>query len=93
MAVELRGIGGGASVSCSAAAESQVRVDGTCGVAANDASTTAPVANLCDSGVASTVYGDGPWTWTCSGMNGGIATSCSTPKNVPPKRRRRQGPR
>ncbi len=82
------GSGGGASVSCSALAQSQTKVDGTCGAAANNVMTSAPEVNLCDSGSPSPVYGDGPWTWTCSGLNGGIASTCSTsrarPKAPPP---------
>ena len=78
------GSGGGVSVSCSAASQSLVRVDGSCGVAASTPATSVPAVNLCDSGTPSHVYGDGPWTWTCSGMNGGIASSCSTQRNVPP---------
>lgn len=78
------GSGGGSSISCSAAAQSQTRVDGSCGAASNNAAVSTPDANLCDSGVPSSVYGDGPWTWTCSGLNGGIATSCSAQKNTPP---------
>lgn len=77
------GTGGGNSASCSALAQSQTKVDGTCGIAANAAMNAPPSANLCDSGVPSTVYGEGPWTWTCSGMNGGIASTCSTTKVVP----------
>ncbi len=78
------GAGGGASSSCSAQAQSQTRVDGSCGAAANAPISASPTANLCDSGVASNVYGEGPWTWTCSGMNGGIAASCSAQRNIPP---------
>ncbi len=74
---------GGASVSCSALAQSQTKVDGTCGAAANNVMASAPEVNLCDSGNPSPVYGDGPWTWTCSGLNGGIASTCSTSRVVP----------
>jgi outer membrane protein OmpA-like peptidoglycan-associated protein len=77
------GSGGGSSISCSAASEAQARVDGSCGAAANTSVAATPAANLCDSGVASSVYGGGPWTWTCSGLNGGIAASCSATKNTP----------
>lgn len=77
------GAGGGASVSCSAMSQAQTRVDGACGAASNTPVTGKPITNLCDSGVASTVYGEGPWTWTCSGLNGGIASSCSVQKVVP----------
>jgi outer membrane protein OmpA-like peptidoglycan-associated protein len=78
------GSGGGASISCSAAAQSQARIDGNCGVSSNTTMSTIPSVNLCDSGVASAVYGEGPWTWTCSGLNGGLAASCSAQKNTPP---------
>ncbi|MGE4351284.1 MAG: OmpA family protein [Bdellovibrionales bacterium] len=77
------GSGGGVSSSCSASSFSQTRVDGLCGVAANTPVTSTPKLNLCDSGTPSTVYGDGPWTWTCSGMNGGIASTCTASKVVP----------
>jgi outer membrane protein OmpA-like peptidoglycan-associated protein len=77
------GVGGGASISCSASAQSQVKIDGACGVAASAVMTTAPAENLCDSGIPSTVYGEGPWTWTCSGLNGGVASNCTTSKVMP----------
>jgi len=77
------GSGGGASTSCSATAQSQTKVDGSCGAAGNAVVAEAPATNLCDSGMPSAVYGDGPWTWTCSGMNGGIASTCNTSKVVP----------
>lgn len=77
------GAGGGSSVSCAAAAQSQARVDGSCGAAANAVMTSAPDTNLCDSGVPSAVNGEGPWTWTCSGLNGGIASSCATSRVLP----------
>jgi len=76
------GAGGGASASCSASSQAQTRVDGSCGVASN-AATEKPAVNLCDSGNPSNVYGDGPWTWTCSGINGGIASSCTARKTIP----------
>ncbi len=78
------GTGGGSSISCSATSQSQTRVDGSCGASNTMALTATPAANLCDSGVASAVYGEGPWTWTCSGLNGGIAASCSAGRNTPP---------
>ena len=77
------GSGGGSSISCSANAQQYTRVDGTCGAASNASMTSAPVTNLCDSGKASSVNGEGPWTWTCSGMNGGIASVCTTNRIVP----------
>lgn len=77
------GSGGGVSVSCSAGTPTQTRVDGTCGAAASEIATSTPAANLCDSGMPSAVYGNGPWNWTCSGLNGGIASLCSAQKTLP----------
>ncbi|NTU76510.1 MAG: OmpA family protein [Alphaproteobacteria bacterium] len=77
------GAGGGASASCSATSQSQAKVDGSCGAASNALAVTTPSAQLCDSGVPSSVYGEGPWTWTCSGLNGGIASTCSSAKGMP----------
>lgn len=77
------GSGGGTSVSCSASSEAQTKVDGACGAAANAVMTSAPTENLCDSGRVSPVYGEGPWTWTCSGLNGGIAVTCKTLRVLP----------
>lgn len=53
-------------------------VSGACG--ADDGKTLAASApaNLCLSGLASSVGGSGhPWTWSCSGANGGVSASCS----------------
>jgi Putative Ig domain len=64
-----------------------VPVNGACGTTSGMAVTTAPVANLCSAGTASTVGGTGPWTWSCGGSNGGTTASCSasvaTPTVVP----------
>jgi len=52
-----------------------VRADGVCGSASNPAGepvTTAPAANLCSSGTASSVTTENArYTWTCSGIAGG----------------------
>jgi outer membrane protein OmpA-like peptidoglycan-associated protein len=77
------GSGGGVSVSCSAGSQTQTRVDGACGEAATVITTKAPAANLCDGGMPSAVYGHGPWTWTCSGLNGGVASLCSAQNTAP----------
>ncbi len=39
--------------------------------------SSAPTANLCAAGTASTVDGSGPWSWTCAGSNGGATAACS----------------
>jgi hypothetical protein len=51
--------------------------DGVCGSANGQAVLTAPTSNLCSVGNPSTVTGSGPWTWTCSGTNGGNTANCS----------------
>ena len=67
------GRNGGATASCSALPV----INGSCG-SANDADAlSAPTTNLCSSGTASQVGGEGPWNWTCAGSNGGAAASCS----------------
>ena len=53
-------------------------VDGVCG--GDSGSTLAATAptNLCTAGTASAVTGSGhPWSWTCTGSNGGSTASCS----------------
>jgi hypothetical protein len=51
-------------------------VSGVCGSASGTEATTAPTTNLCSIGTASAVTGNGPWTWTCTGSNGGRTASC-----------------
>ena len=61
-------------------------VNGACGTANGTAVTSAPVANLCSAGTASSVTGTGPWTWSCIGSYGGATASCSAsfPTNTIP---------
>lgn len=59
-------------------------LNGACGTANGVAAATAPTANLCATGTASTVVTNASnYTWTCSGMNGGTTASCSAPKAIP----------
>ena len=51
--------------------------DSACGGAAGFSSADAPTTDLCTSGVASDVSGDGPFDWTCTDTNGASA-SCSS---------------
>ncbi|MDR3424284.1 MAG: OmpA family protein [Alphaproteobacteria bacterium] len=60
------------------------KTDGVCGEASNNEFSDAPTANLCGQGIASAVNGDGPWTWACSGINGGNAAACIARKHVTP---------
>jgi cytochrome b involved in lipid metabolism len=59
-----------------------VAVSGACGTSNGMTVPAAPTANLCSVGVASTVSGTGPYTWTCAGSNGGATASCSANKTV-----------
>lgn len=55
-------------------------VNGVCGSANGTIASSAPTANLCAVGAASSVSGVGPWTWSCAGSNGGATASCSANK-------------
>lgn len=52
-------------------------VNGGCGSANGGIFATAPTANRCSSGSVNSFSGIGPWTWTCSGSNGGSNARCS----------------
>lgn len=51
--------------------------NGICGTAHSGNYSTAPTTNLCTVGTASSVTGIGPWSWSCTGLNGGTTASCS----------------
>lgn len=69
------GSGEGTTVNCTA----PLRRDGVCGTANNLGAAAKPKDSLCESGVASSVSGNGPWSWSCMGDNGGQLASCSAP--------------
>jgi len=72
------GSGGGTSATCSATKVAAAQpVNGACGASNGASVSTAPTANLCTAGTASSVSGSGPWAWTCAGANGGSTASCS----------------
>ena len=72
------GSNGGTTATCSATKVASAQpVNGACGSANGASVSTAPTANLCTAGTASTVAGSGPWSWTCGGSNGGSTSSCS----------------
>ncbi|WP_209422667.1 DUF1566 domain-containing protein [Melaminivora jejuensis] len=53
-------------------------VAGQCGSDSGRTDLTAPPAQLCSAGSASTLGGNGsPWSWTCNGLHGGGTHSCS----------------
>ncbi len=59
-------------------------VPGQCGTANGTTRSTAPslTSELCAVGTQSVVIGAGPWTWTCSGSNGGATASCAAQVTV-----------
>jgi hypothetical protein len=66
------GSNGGLPASCSDILE----VNGACGPA-NGTVEIEPTTGFCSAGTASQVTGSGPWSWTCTGNNGGSTASCS----------------
>ena len=67
------GLNGGQAAAC----EAPLRADGVCGGANAAPAGQMPMSDLCSEGYASAVTGEGPWNWTCSGLNGGSAATCS----------------
>ncbi|MDD5696485.1 MAG: hypothetical protein PHO90_00735, partial [Candidatus Pacebacteria bacterium] len=85
-----RGIDGGSNDYCSAQKTSVssalcccTPVNGQCGSSNGGTFSSAPTYNLCSSGTQSSVSGSGPWSWNCSGKNGGATVSCSANKTQP----------
>jgi hypothetical protein len=70
--------------STSTASTTPTVVSGSCGSTNGTTIASTPNANLCTSGVATSVAGSGPWTWSCTGSNGGTTSSCSASKTVTP---------
>jgi hypothetical protein len=58
-------------------------VNGACGSADGTTASVAPSAGLCTAGTASAVNGTGPWTWQCTGSNGGTTSSCTVSPPTP----------
>ncbi|MFA6252597.1 MAG: hypothetical protein WCX74_04325 [Candidatus Paceibacterota bacterium] len=69
--------GGTTSDLCAASRDDPPAVNGTCGSSNGSNFSAAPATNLCSTGSASSVSGTGPWTWVCSGINGGTTANCS----------------
>ena len=53
-------------------------VNGVCGSSHAAKLTVAPTTNFCTAGTATAVSGNGHWTWSCNGDNGGTSASCIT---------------
>lgn len=59
-----------------------IAVDGRCGGASGVLTPTPPVVSLCSVGNAGTVSEAGSaYSWSCQGLNGGNASSCSAPRS------------
>jgi hypothetical protein len=58
-------------------------VDGACGAAAGGSTLAPPSANLCSSGVATSVNGSGPYSWSCLGRDGGDSVNCTANRSCP----------
>lgn len=52
-------------------------VNGACGSSHGKELSEAPVAELCSSGEPTNVIGSGPWSWACTGQNGGTSQACA----------------
>jgi hypothetical protein len=69
------GSGTGTPASCS------TKANGACGSSSGVAFTATPTTGLCTSGTASAISAlstSGPWTWSCTGADGGTTASCAT---------------
>jgi hypothetical protein len=76
------GQNGGNTACCSAQKTAPTPINGSCGSSNGSTFNTAPTTNLCNTGLASSVSGSGPWYWTCNGQNGGTTSSCSANKTA-----------
>src|ERR1039457_4602838 len=56
-----------------------VLVNGQCGSSNNGSFPVAPTTGICanNTTASSVAGGDGPWIWTCAGLNGGTTANCS----------------
>ena len=66
--------------SSASAAVAAALVNGACAQVA--ATAFVPTTGLCTYGTASAVASGSPWTWSCTGSNGGSTANCSAPNAV-----------
>jgi hypothetical protein len=69
------GQNGGLQSLCSA--NFQSAINGACG-ASNEQTLFSAPTDLCSSGEASAISGNGPWSWICMGSQGGSNINCSS---------------
>lgn len=65
---------------CVSASARLAMINGLCGSANGQQAVTPPASGLCSAGTPTAVTGNGPWAWTCAGINGGATASCAAPK-------------
>ncbi|MDD4617245.1 MAG: hypothetical protein PHW76_09095, partial [Alphaproteobacteria bacterium] len=69
------GQNGGSTASC----EAPLKVNGSCGSSDDKVVASKPSGTkACSAGTISGMTGSNPWSWTCSGKNGGTSASCAT---------------
>jgi hypothetical protein len=73
---------GGAICYATSAKARHVKVNGACGPTNGENLVSAPTNGLCNSGTASAVSGDGPWSWTCAGSNGEQSQGSGSTTNI-----------
>lgn len=56
-------------------------INGACGSSDGQSFSSTPTENLCVEGNVTEVLGSGPWTWTCTGIDGGTTDNCSADIN------------
>jgi beta-mannanase len=72
--------GAGAGGATTSNAVASAAINGLCGSSNGITAASAPTGGLCSAGSASSVTGNGPWAWSCSGSNGGKTASCAVSK-------------
>lgn len=77
---------GGTVAGCWANDKNHPPVQGACGPANGQTLSAAPDSEsaLCSGGAATSVSGNGPWSWSCIGQRGGGDVDCTAPKAEPP---------
>jgi len=58
-------------------------VQAVCGTSNGATLMSAPTTNLCNTGTASALSGNGPWKWSCAGEDNGKTAQCSASLGVP----------
>jgi hypothetical protein len=61
-----------------------VPINGQCGPPDGQNLSSAPATVNCVAGIPSVISGTGPWSWTCSGSNGGVDAKCTANLSAAP---------